>query len=154
MVMSRMAWWRWILKNWLPKQSRQWKGKSSGASRTQEGSRCADDVGGRGGSKRRIRRDLVYSVFEGGPEGVLAVESPARFAEPEPRALKHGVLGPNCTRLEPILRMSRRSAQRCWMWRCVLRVVIVRLPGAAGVRNLPRSSHHCSHCKVKSPGSA
>ena len=96
----------------------------------------------------------MYSVFEGGPEGVLAVESPARFAEPEPRALKHGVLGPNCTRLEPILRMSRRSAQRCWMWRCVLRVVIVRLPGAAGVRNLPRSSHHCSHCEVKSPGSA
>jgi hypothetical protein len=30
--MSRMAWWRWILKNWLPKQSRQWKGKKSSVS--------------------------------------------------------------------------------------------------------------------------
>jgi hypothetical protein len=23
------AWWRWMLKNWLPEQSRQWKGDSS-----------------------------------------------------------------------------------------------------------------------------
>ena len=30
------------------------------AARTQEGSRCAD-VGRRGGSNRRIRRDMVYS---------------------------------------------------------------------------------------------
>ncbi len=33
------------------------------AARTQEGSRCAD-VGRCGGSKRRIRRDIVYSRGE------------------------------------------------------------------------------------------
>ena len=37
-------------------------GIDGGAARTQEGSRCAD-VGRRGGrgSKRRVRRDMVYS---------------------------------------------------------------------------------------------
>ncbi len=49
MVVSRTAWWRWILKNWLPEQTRQWKGDSSASMvGTQEGSRCADG-GGRGG---------------------------------------------------------------------------------------------------------
>ena len=38
-------------------------GIDGGAAGTQEGSRCAD-VGGRGGSKRRIRRDMVYSRGE------------------------------------------------------------------------------------------
>jgi hypothetical protein len=38
-------------------------GIDGGAAGTQEGSRCAD-VGRRGGSNRRIRRDMVYSRGE------------------------------------------------------------------------------------------
>ena len=34
---------------------------------------------------------------------------------------------------------TRASAQRCWMKRRVARAVMVRLPGAAGVRNWIRS---------------
>ncbi len=34
---------------------------------------------------------------------------------------------------------TRASAQRCWMKRRVARAVMVRLPGAAGVRNWTRS---------------
>ena len=40
--------------------------------------------------------------------------------------------------------MISESAQHCWIKPRVLRVVIVQLPGAAGVRNLIRSSRHSS----------
>ena len=59
---------RWMLKNWLPKQSRQAVeghiiGDDGGPPGQQE--HKMGDVGGRGGSKRRILwRDMVYSRRE------------------------------------------------------------------------------------------
>jgi hypothetical protein len=67
MVVSRTAWWRWMLKNWLPEQSRQWKGDSSASMvepqehRKGPGAQTSEDAGG---SNRRIRRDMVYSRGE------------------------------------------------------------------------------------------
>ncbi len=53
MVVSRTAWWRWMLKNWLPEQSRQWKGESSASMvEPQEhrkkgpGAQTSEDAGG------------------------------------------------------------------------------------------------------------
>ena len=53
----------WMLKNWLPEQSRQWKGDSSASMvepqehRKGPGAQTSEDAGG---SNRRIRRDMVY----------------------------------------------------------------------------------------------
>ena len=52
MVVSRTAWWRWMLKNWLPEQSRQWKGDSSASMvepqehRKGPGAQTSEDAGG------------------------------------------------------------------------------------------------------------
>ncbi len=52
MVVSRTAWWRWMLKNWLPEQSRQWKGDSSALMvepqehRKGPGAQTSEDAGG------------------------------------------------------------------------------------------------------------
>ena len=57
----------WMLKNWLPEQSRQWKGDSSASivepqeHRKGPGAQTSEDAGG---SNRRIRRDMVYSRGE------------------------------------------------------------------------------------------
>jgi hypothetical protein len=57
-----------MLKNWLPEQSRQRKGDSSASmvepqehNRKGPGAQTSEDTGG---SKRRIRRDMVYSRGE------------------------------------------------------------------------------------------
>ncbi len=70
-VVSRTAWWRWMLKNWLPEQSRQWKGDSSASMvepqehRKCPGAQTSEDAGGvkgagtwciRGGSGRSTGR--------------------------------------------------------------------------------------------------
>ena len=52
MVVSHTAWWRWMLKNWLPEQSRQWKGDSSASMvepqehRKCPGAQTSEDAGG------------------------------------------------------------------------------------------------------------
>ena len=64
MIVSCTAWWRWMLKNWLPGQSRQWNGDSSVEPQEHmkgPGAQMSEDAGG---SKRRIRRDMVYSRGE------------------------------------------------------------------------------------------
>ncbi len=75
-------------------------GIDGGAARTQVRSRCAD-VGGRGGGVKGQTEG--HGVFEGGAEGVPAVESPTRSAEPATRALEDGVLSPDSTGLESSL---------------------------------------------------
>ncbi len=63
-VASRTAWWQWMLKNWLPEQSRRWKGISSGLMvephehRKGPGAQTSEDAGR---SKRRIWKDMVCS---------------------------------------------------------------------------------------------
>ena len=96
--MSRTAWLRWMLKNWLPEQSRQRKGDSSASivepqdHRKGPGAPTSEDVEG------RVKG--AYGVFKRGAERVPAVESPTRPAEPTTRALEHGVLGPDGKGLE------------------------------------------------------
>ena len=52
MVVSRTAWWRLMLKNWLPEQSRPWKGDSSASMvelqehRKGPGAQTSEDAGG------------------------------------------------------------------------------------------------------------
>ena len=68
MVVSRTAWWRWIMKNWLPEQSRQWKGISSALMvephehKKDPGVQMSEDTGV---GVWCIRRDMVYSRGEG-----------------------------------------------------------------------------------------
>ena len=108
MVVSRTAWWRWMLKNWLPEQSRQWKGDSSASMvepqehRKDPGAQTSEDAGG-GGERVKGAYGGTWCIREG-TEGVPAVESPNRSAEPPAtRALEHRVLGPDGTGLESSL---------------------------------------------------
>ena len=66
MVLSSTAWWWWrMLKKWLQSsRGRQLKGISSATMAVPQQEHKMGDVGGRGGSKRLIRRDMVYSRRE------------------------------------------------------------------------------------------
>ena len=71
-VVSRTARWRWMLKNWLPEQSRKWKGDSSASMVEPQdhsqgpGAQTSEDARG---SKRRIRRDIAYLMGSGRSTG-------------------------------------------------------------------------------------
>ncbi len=93
MVVSLTAWWRWMLKNWLPEQSRQRKGDSLASMvelqehRKGPGAQTSEDAGGVIGAYGG-----TWCIREGNGRST-AVEGPTRPAEPATRALEHGVLG-------------------------------------------------------------
>ena len=115
MVVSRTAWWRWDVEKWLPEQSRQWKGDSSASMvEPQEhkkvpGAQTSEDAGGGRELKAHTKG---HGVFEGGAEGVPAVESPARSAEPAIRVEFSAQMARDWNPAWWRLR-TRASAQRC-----------------------------------------
>ncbi len=155
MVVSRPAWWRWMLKNWLQEQSRQWKGDSSASMVEPQEHRKGPDAQ-TSEDARGVKGAYGGTLcIRGGAEGVPAVESPARPAEPATRALEYIVLVSDGTGLESSMVETADESVGPALLNETTSGAGSDGPaaGPAGVRNWIRSFRRSSQRMVQSPGS-